>query len=126
MRYVFILFIALFSATTWAQDTTQIVKLENTIFKDSITHKKVMLVDVRTPEEFEEGHLEGAVNINYLDNEAFAKGIKTLDPGTPVFLYCRSGNRSGKAADSLSTKGFVKIYDLVGGYRGWVEKFEQE
>ncbi len=125
MKNLFILIAVLMGTIASAQDKN-IHKLETSVFSDSLKAKKVQLVDVRTPEEFAAGHIDGAVNINYLDSQAFSNGIQQLDKNQPVYLYCRSGNRSGKSADTLAVKGFTKIYDLTGGYMGWAEKFGEQ
>ena len=76
------------------------------------------LVDVRTPEEFSEGHLVGAQNIDW-QNEDFAINVGALDKSKPVLVYCRSGNRSKEAADYLFSNGFTTVYELDGGITGW-------
>lgn len=58
--------------------------------------KNVVIIDVRTPEEYVNGHVTGAKNINFLDND-FQKYVSQLDPKKKYYLYCASGNRSGKA-----------------------------
>lgn len=77
-----------------------------------------VFLDVRTPEEFEEGHIEGAVNINFFD-EDFKEQVEALDKEKPVYIYCRSGNRSQKAGKILSQMGFEKVYDIGAGYINW-------
>lgn len=80
----------------------------------------VQLVDVRTPDEFAEGHLPGAVNVDW-NAEGFldeARGL--LDPARPVMLYCRSGRRSAEAAGKLTEEGF-KVFNLKGGCIAWTE-----
>jgi len=84
-------------------------------------NKDILLIDVRTPEEFASGHLENAVNMNYFDND-FAAQLKTLDKNKAVYLYCKSGRRSANAAEKLEDMGFVKIYDLEGGVVNWQSK----
>lgn len=79
------------------------------------------VIDVRTPDEFNEGHISGAINIDYLSEE-FKTKIKEIDMINPVSIYCRSGGRSAKAAIEMKGLGFKKIYDLDGGYDGWKEK----
>ncbi len=83
--------------------------------------ERYQLVDVRTPEEYTEGHLKGAINMN-VEGETFAADIKTLDKDVPVFVYCRSGRRSLNAAEQLKAKGFKTIYDLDGGIKSWTSK----
>ncbi len=79
---------------------------------------KAQIVDVRTPEEFESGHIDNAKNINWFDKN-FEKEVASLDKTKPVFVYCKVGGRSAKAADKLSQLGFTEIYDLDGGYLKW-------
>ncbi|MBK8967781.1 MAG: rhodanese-like domain-containing protein [Lewinellaceae bacterium] len=76
------------------------------------------LVDVRTPEEYAEGHLEGAQLINFYAG-GFSTQLEQLDKKQPVLVYCASGNRSGKTAVLLGEMGFEKIYDLDGGIKAW-------
>ncbi len=80
-----------------------------------------ILVDVRTDGEFAEGHLNGAVQINYSASNFEAK-IKELDRDKPVYVYCRSGNRSGKAARIMKGLGFKEVYNLEGGILAWQRK----
>jgi len=81
----------------------------------------IQLIDVRTPNEFAEGYLKGAKMINYFDND-FLEQMSKLDKNKELYVYCRSGNRSGKAAKKLKSMGFVKIYDLKGGILSWKRK----
>jgi len=78
----------------------------------------IQLIDVRTPREFKGGHLKGAKMINYYDKDFFDQ-MSTLDKDKELYIYCRSGNRSGKAAKKLKAMGFTKIYDLQGGILNW-------
>ncbi len=78
------------------------------------------LIDVRTPEEYNEGHIEGAVLMNVMDEQAFLAGIDTLDTSHTYYIYCRSGRRSQKASGLMSERG-LKVVDLQGGYNAWQE-----
>ena len=80
----------------------------------------IQLVDVRTPEEFEEGHLKGALLIDVSEDD-FAESIESLDKEKPVYVYCRSGKRSSKAAGIMKEKGFKQVFNLDGGIEGWEE-----
>jgi rhodanese-related sulfurtransferase len=77
----------------------------------------VKVVDVRTPAEFEAGHIPGALNIPFEQIERRAAEIGP--PSTPVLLYCRSGRRSGIAGEALRQVGFTKQYDLQ-AYDRWI------
>ncbi|MDQ7917622.1 rhodanese-like domain-containing protein [Mesonia sp. MT50] len=105
-----------------AQQTNTIEVLSATEFKEAVTNKEVQLVDVRTPEEFKEGEIDDALNIDFLQNESFTTQFEKLDKEEPVYIYCRSGNRSGKAANQLQKMGFKEIYDLEGGYMNYPYK----
>jgi rhodanese-related sulfurtransferase len=105
--------------TTSAQSSDAISVLNKNQFAEAIQGKKVVLVDVRTPEEYSEGFIEGAINIDYFNQQSFIKQISALDKKEPVYLYCRSGNRSMKAARQLVSLGFENVYDLAGGYMAW-------
>ena len=76
------------------------------------------ILDVRTPEEFEEGHIQGAQNINVKD-DTFMIAIQKLSPSDTLLVYCRSGRRSLYAAQVMVSLGFQKIYDLEGGFLNW-------
>jgi rhodanese-related sulfurtransferase len=78
----------------------------------------VRLVDVRTPEEFEVGHLNGATNVN-IGASDFRKRLTGLDPSTPTLVYCRSGNRSTQALKVFEAVGFEDITHLDGGMNAW-------
>lgn len=75
----------------------------------------VQLLDVRTPEEYQAGHISGAILIDVNDTSFLEKATHELQPDRPVYLYCRSGTRSMKAAELLTTKGF-HVVNLRGGY----------
>ncbi len=93
--------------------------LSITDFKTKITADSTLqLVDVRTPEEFGAGSIGNALNINYL-SENFSEKIQALDKSKPVYIFCRSGNRSGKAGKIMQQLGFKEVYDLQGGYLNW-------
>lgn len=76
------------------------------------------IIDVRTPNEFENGHIENAVNIDFKAAD-FIENISALNKNKTLLIYCRSGNRSGKAAKIMDSLGFTKIYDLEGGFMNW-------
>jgi rhodanese-related sulfurtransferase len=76
------------------------------------------ILDVRTPEEFASDHIDNAKNVNWLGN-TFVSDVEKLDKSKPVFVYCKSGGRSQKAAEKLSELGFTTIYQLDGGILKW-------
>jgi rhodanese-related sulfurtransferase len=85
------------------------------------TDKTVQLIDVRTPEEYAAGHLEGARNFDYYASD-FGQKLSKLDKNKPVLVYCAVGGRSGSAAEQLNNMGFNNVVDLQGGIRAWTAK----
>ena len=81
----------------------------------------IQLIDVRTPEEYVKGHLKNSVNINFYD-PTFMDDMDKLDKSKVLYIYCRSGGRSGKASKQLGKMGFTKVYDLQGGINNWNRK----
>jgi len=86
--------------------------------KELLSKEKVQLLDVRTPIEIEQGSINSAIFVNYFDANFATKASKKLDKTKPVYVFCRSGNRSGKAAVILKENGF-KVYNVLGGYTKW-------
>lgn len=87
-------------------------------FKAGIDGGNVLLVDVRTPGEFSGGTIAGAVNIDYTAAD-FSQKIDGLSKDKPVYIFCQSGGRSGKALKVFADKGFPEVYNLIGGYGAW-------
>jgi rhodanese-related sulfurtransferase len=111
-------------ATKTSSSTVQanpIVLTNPADFKKQIEAGEVQLVDIRTPREFNQGHMKGALNYDYYKPE-FMQQMNTLDKSKPVYIYCRSGNRTGNASKKLKRAGFTKIYDLKGGINYWLSK----
>jgi phage shock protein E len=88
------------------------------IFSDLVSQKKGQILDVRTPEEWESGTIEGATKMNFFDKD-FNQQLENLDKTKPIYVYCKSGGRSGKAAKQLEKMGFTTIYNLLGGITAW-------
>ena len=75
-------------------------------------------LDVRTPKEYAEGHVNGSINMNYFDKD-FKNQVGKLDKAKPVYVYCHSGGRSSKAMSIMKSQGFATVYNLTGGYSAW-------
>lgn len=121
MKNFFIIALAmLFSFTSCQSQTSKNTQvLEASAFAEKIKNTpNAQILDVRTPQEFAGDHIENAKNVNWL-NADFVTNAATLDKTKPVFVYCKSGNRSNKAATKLSEMGFTTIYDLQGGILKW-------
>lgn len=93
---------------------TAIKVLDSQSFKKMISGSNVQLIDVRKPDEFLTGHLEGAKNIDFYSGK-FNVEFNNLDKEKPIFIYCRSGARSKQTAEKIAEMGFKEIYDLKGG-----------
>ena len=78
----------------------------------------ILVLDVRTPEEYKDGHLPNAVNVDF-NGDQFDKQILALDKSQPVIVYCQAGGRSKKATDFMMGSGFKQVYELAGGYNNW-------
>lgn len=94
-------------------------KLNPNHFRSKIMeYKDEVVLDVRTPGEYESGHIKDALNINW-NGSNFEQEVLKLDKDKPVFVYCQAGGRSAAAANKLSQMGFTQVYDLEGGIMNW-------
>lgn len=84
---------------------------ETPISEEAAPASSVIILDVRTPEEFAEGHLEGAQNIDF-NAGAVPAALENLDPDAEYIVYCRSGNRSGQVTALMEQAGFSNVTDL--------------
>jgi phage shock protein E len=94
------------------------VNLNVSEFSQKITEPGVIVLDVRTPEEFASGHIEGALNIDF-NSGNFANEITRLNPSETYAVYCRSGSRSGQATSIMHKAGFHDVSNLNGGVIDW-------
>lgn len=107
------------ASCTNAQDKTGKTELEAPEFAQKMKENPgAAVLDVRTPGEFNKGHIAGAVNVNW-KGDGFDAGISGLDKSRPVFIYCLSGGRSSSAAAKMLADGFLNIYELKGGMMKW-------
>ncbi len=129
-KIFFLLFLAMTTLTSCGQDIKQEVKqavkgdlksviLDVTNYKEVVVGKDLQLVDVRTPKEYQEGFIDDAINIDFMNQETFNEAFNKLDKNKPLYIYCRSGNRSQQSVALLQALGFKEIYDLKGGYLAW-------
>jgi len=108
------------------QDTSQkptenIISSEISISdaKEKLASGKYIFIDIRTPEEIEEsGKVEGAIEMDFFDNE-FKSKFALLDKNKPYVIYCRSGGRSGKTLKLSKKLGFKEVYDMSPGFSEW-------
>ncbi len=88
-------------------------------FVELSKEKDYIVLDVRTPEECASGIIPGATPIDIMNQTLFMSEIMKLDKSKSYLVYCRSGNRSGKACQVMDELGFAKTYNLVGGMLDW-------
>lgn len=113
--FLLILFLSIFSCNSQPESFS----LAPLAFEEKIKNSEnVVILDVRTPEEFSNGFIKNAINIDY-NNEGFESKINELDTSKTYFVYCLSGGRSGEAATLMRSKGFKKVYELQGGILAW-------
>ncbi|MEY5030175.1 MAG: hypothetical protein RLZZ334_122 [Actinomycetota bacterium] len=94
------------------------IDLSVTEFSGKVAEAGVITLDVRTPGEFAEGHIEGAQLIDFQSGN-FENEISSLDKNATYAVYCRSGNRSGQAVKVMHDAGFHNVYNLNGGVIDW-------
>ena len=82
--------------------------------------KKLVLLDVRTADEFNEGHIKGAINIDIKQSDALSK-IDKLDHNAKYIVHCRTSHRSKIAVDHMVQSGFKTVYQMMDGSTGWLQ-----
>lgn len=113
---LFFLSFALTIGCTQGQNKTS---LSPQMFADKISQTpEALVIDVRTPGEYVEGHLAKAKNIDW-QGEHFEHQVMGLDKSKPVFVYCLKGGRSASAASKMRSMGFKEVYELEGGLDKW-------
>ena len=123
MRYFKVIFILIVLGTASlasCQSNKGVTNLHAAEFDDKLqSEKEAQLVDVRTPGEYDGGHLPNAVNIDW-NGPDFKNAVAILDKSKPTFVYCLSGGRSTDAASAMVKMGFKNIIQLDGGIRAWI------
>jgi rhodanese-related sulfurtransferase len=114
----------LLSVTGFGQPAGKVVykELEPVSFRQTLQKTPgAVLLDVRTAEEYGEGHLAQARNVDYKRDD-FRQQVGKLDKSKPYFVYCKAGVRSEKAADIMKELGFRQVYTLEGGIDEWEDE----
>lgn len=88
-------------------------------FSKLTSDNKITIIDVRTPDEYETGHIAKAVNYDFSNQVQFSQHLDSLDKNGNYLIYCRSGNRSGQALKLMEEKGFSRVTNLSGGILSW-------
>lgn len=122
VRHILFLILMTMSATQISGCNTNdnIISVSASEFDKEIKIDSVQLLDVRTPQEYAEGHIRGALNINVQSDDFRRMAEKELSKDSTVLVYCRSGRRSMDAAEILTNLGY-KVVNLKGGIIGWKE-----
>ena len=92
--------------------------LEPAAFEKGMNDFGAVLLDVRMPQEFEQGHIEGAKNINFFDPN-FKEDLLKLNKNKTYYMYCKNDSRSETAANYMKRRDFADVYVLNGGYEAW-------
>ena len=117
LRFVFFSLLLVYSCQIF--ESKEINVISDTQFTE-IQDTDYILVDVRTAEEYESGHIQDAVNFDFY-SESFQNDILTLDKSSSIILYCRTQNRSTKTANYLKENGYNEISVIAGGITSWVK-----
>ena len=119
MKNIFLsLSVLLIMACSYVKQQEGVNLVDSNKFEEQMKESTSQIIDVRTTEEFSDGHIVNAVNMDVTSDDFEAK-IASLDKEKPVMVYCKSGGRSAKAAAILRDNGFKQVYDLDGGMIGW-------
>lgn len=86
---------------------------------NSVKKSNLVILDVRTSDEYKNGHIKGAVNIDFFQKD-FSMSITKLNPNSNFFIYCRRGNRSKKTLEMMRAMGYPQLHQLLQGIEGWV------
>ena len=109
----------LFSCGNTNSQIIEDVNTEN--FHQLIEKGDGIIIDVRTSQEFNSGHIIDATNIDFYSDD-FTDKLKIVRKDVPIYVYCRSGGRSSSAADKMEKLGFTKVYNMIGGIGSWQSK----
>lgn len=117
MRIFSYLAILVIAATTFAcaQQKNNITPEQA---KAMLAKPGVVLVDVRTPDEYSAGHLAGAINVNFRDDN-FQNNIAKVGKDKNVVVYCASGRRSAAASEKMTSWGWKNVSNIIGGIEAW-------
>ena len=118
MGSFFTILLAMMSSLFSCQQNTGYDSLNVNEFEALLQKGNIQLVDVRTPSEYAEGHIPQSVNIDVLNTDFATNVDSTLIKNKPVAVYCRSGQRSKRAAAILVKKGYT-VYELDNGFISW-------
>ena len=117
-RAISLVFISTLILSGCSSSSDSATNLDPVAFKAKTQEPGVIVLDVRTTQEFNEGHLENAININ-VESDNFLSQIETLDKSKTYAVYCRSGRRSADAVAKMAKQNFTSLVNLNGGVIDW-------
>lgn len=117
MRVIFFIMMMVLGFTNCSSQE-KIKSITTIELKTLLEQEEIQLLDVRSPKEIQQGFIKTAKFANYFDEDFYEQASKQLDKNKVVYLYCRSGNRSGKSAKILQNNGF-NVCNVLGGYNQW-------
>jgi rhodanese-related sulfurtransferase len=115
LLFISIVLLSLFSCNSSAQSSA----ISVAEFEKGISQKEIQILDVRTAEEYNTGHIANTLQADWNDETVFKTRVASLDKQKPVYTYCLSGGRSGAAMQWLTQNGFKTVYNLKGGINAW-------
>ncbi len=119
LRFIYLVLLPFLFISCNGQTAGAIKTINPTAFAEKLkANENPQLLDVRTPQEFNAGHIDHALNVNWNGDDFVAKAGK-FDKSKPIFVYCKVGGRSSDAAEKLEEMGFTEIYNLEGGFMKW-------
>jgi rhodanese-related sulfurtransferase len=121
--FLFVAFVGLYScqssSSTETASKVEVKTINQQDFKAMQSKPDLVVLDVRTPGEVSEGIINGATMFLDYNSSDFEQQLDALDKSKTYLVYCRSGNRSGKACHTMLDKGFKQVYNLEGGISAW-------
>ena len=119
LKFPYLLLLPLLFISCHGQSSKAVQTIDVKLYAEKLkSTENPQLLDVRTPEEYNTEHIDNAANVNW-NGDDFASKVNAYDKSKPVFVYCKVGGRSAKAADKLAEMGFTEIYNLDGGIMKW-------
>jgi rhodanese-related sulfurtransferase len=115
---IFLLLMGSFIISCAQTSTNASQSINATAFKEAIKNKNIQVLDVRTATEFNGGHIQNALQANWMDQKEFTDRAQHLDKNLPVYVYCQAGARSASAQAALEAKGYT-VVNLEGGMSNW-------
>ncbi|NLR90787.1 MULTISPECIES: rhodanese-like domain-containing protein [Flammeovirga] len=113
-----VIFLSLISSCSSTNSQTEPQVSVSEFVEARKAHPEAIIIDVRTPGEYKQGTMEGAINVD-IKSSSFKDQVKNLDQETTVMVFCKGGVRSAKAKKELKAMGFSDVIDLEGGFTAW-------